>query len=163
METWKAVVGYEGLYEVSDLGQVRGLVRGKVLRPKKSTHPAPRKLVELYRDGKGSWKQIHCLVLEAFVGPRPPSMIGAHGDGDPANCSLGNLRWTTQKENVGDARKHGTLAAGSRHGKAKIHEGCVERMKDMRRSGCTVQSIADWFGLGRPQTGQILRGNAWAT
>ncbi len=57
---------------------------------------------------------IHALVLETFVGPRPPGMMPCHSDGDPANNRLDNLRWDTMSANMHDAVHHGT------HGRARV-------------------------------------------
>ena len=57
---------------------------------------------------------VHQLVLEAFVGPRPARHQAAHGDGNPLNNTLANLRWATPKENEADKRLHGTLPVGTK-------------------------------------------------
>ena len=75
-EEWRPVVGYEGWYEVSNLGRVRRM------RPSRNTHVG-RVLVQSLRR-KGSYRVVslskenevhsrfvHCLVAEAFLGPRP--------------------------------------------------------------------------------------------
>ena len=115
-EIWKSVVGYEGLYEVSDQGQVRSLTRngrrGKILRPGfgsvRKGCEYKRQLVILSVSGKHKTKTVHRLVLEAFVGPRPEGMEGCHNDGNTQNNKLENLRWDTRKNNHADSVKHGT-------------------------------------------------------
>lgn len=120
-ETWRSVVGYEGLYEVSDLGRVRSLdrvvdrpktaggpqrLRGRILR---TTQRADGRLyVTLSKGGKVRPSRVSVLVLTAFVGPRPMDLVGCHNDGNPANNSLSNLRWDTQSENMRDKGRHGT-------------------------------------------------------
>lgn len=101
-ETWKPVVGWELLYEVSDYGRVRKS-SGEML-----WHTGARQWVWLY--GREPWqrRQVHHLVLEAFVGPRPPGMKGCHYDDDPSNNSLGNLRWDTTSANAFDSVRNGT-------------------------------------------------------
>lgn len=109
-EQWLPVVGYEGLYEVSDHGRVRSLDRGSrkgrvlSLRVTGSGH----KTVALYLLGKPTGKNVHRLVLIAFVGPCPQGMEACHNDGNPANNHLSNLRWDTHKSNMEDKVKHGT-------------------------------------------------------
>lgn len=46
------------------------------------------------------------LILEAFVGPRPPGLEACHNDGNPLNNRLGNLRWDTHESNMEDLRRH---------------------------------------------------------
>lgn len=174
-EAWKPVVGYEGAYEVSTLGRVRSLDRlmtvahrggkyvkpGRVLVPKLSTHKPARHTVELYRAGKGRWFSVHRLVLEAFVGPCPEGMVACHNDGDPANNALVNLRWDTQKANAADSVRHGTKPRGEKSGMAKTTEGCIQRMFDLRRMGCTFTAIGKWLNMSRAQVSQIVKGQHW--
>lgn len=121
IEEWKPVVGFEGKYEVSDLGRVRSLNRdiyqprfpggkphrqtrkGQILRPGRM--PQGHQSVVLTRKG-GSFC-VHALVLAAFVGPRPSGMDVRHLDGNPANNTLGNLAYGTRSENCADAVRHG--------------------------------------------------------
>lgn len=51
---------------------------------------------------------VHPLVLEAFVGPRPPGMEACHADGNKTNNALSNLRWDTKRANELDAIRLGT-------------------------------------------------------
>ena len=112
-EVWKPVKGYEGSYEVSDLGNVRSLDReveksnGQVYRCRgKELAKIPEVggylRVGLYIKGKISKLLIHRLVLEAFVGECPEGMETRHLDGDPTNNRLSNLVWGTSQENTWD-------------------------------------------------------------
>lgn len=120
-EEWRPVVGYEGRYEVSDQGRVRAVARVTqrivkglpvkhtikpcVLRPcTKSGH-----YYVALRDGKRpKTLAVHALVLEAFVGLRPPGMVCCHGTGGALDNRPTNLRWDTQAENNRDLVRHGT-------------------------------------------------------
>lgn len=115
------VIGYEGRYEVSDMGNVRSLDRirshgkrwrGRTLKP----IPMPRGylLVNLWFDNKQRMFLIHRLVLTAFVGPAPEATEALHADGDPTNNSLSNLSWGTHSENMLDQVAHGTHANASK-------------------------------------------------
>ncbi|MBQ9917779.1 MAG: NUMOD4 motif-containing HNH endonuclease [Microbacterium sp.] len=101
------VAGYEGEYEVSDLGRVRSLprldarghrLRGRMLRATGS----PYLSVSLCQEGVPRTMQVHRLVLEVFVGPCPESCEALHGDSNPRNNRLTNLRWGTRAENNRD-------------------------------------------------------------
>lgn len=126
MNNWLPVVGFEGLYEVSDDGRVQSLprtvahARGPRKRVGKELSHLILKgghhVVRLYR-GKGAEnRQVHHLVLEAFVGPRPPGMDGLHWDDDPDNNTLPNLRWDTASENM-----HDKVRNGRHHNAVKTH------------------------------------------
>lgn len=118
-ERWSQVAGYEGLYDVSDLGRVRSCGRytptsrgaqrwwaERMLTP--SPIPGGYRTVRLYRNGVGRTRTVHRLVLEAFVGPAPEGMECCHGPGGPADNRLTNLRWDTQAANSADQFEHGT-------------------------------------------------------
>lgn len=114
-ENWKPVPGYEGVYEVSDLGRVRSLDRldaaGRPRRgqPRSSTADGGGYLqVSLWRDGSERRVSVHRLVLVAFVGPAPKGMEACHNDGDSTNNTLANLRWDTRSANSLDRVRHGT-------------------------------------------------------
>ena len=111
-EQWRPIPGYEGRYEVSELGRVRSW------RPWRGT-PVPRLLrgslgthgyrgVTLY-GFKGARQDIavHLLMLTAFVGPEPDGMVTRHLDGDKTNNILTNLAYGTPSENARDAVAHG--------------------------------------------------------
>lgn len=118
VETWRPVVGYEGYYEVSDMGRVRSVerlairkngrphrVRSAVRKPK--ALPKGHLAVTLVRDTQLRSHTVHKLVLEAFVGTRPEGSMCRHLNGDPADNRLENLTWGTASENQSDAVNHG--------------------------------------------------------
>lgn len=124
-ESWRPVVGYEGLYEVSDLGRVWSLGRtdstGKTRRPRMlrgSTDNAGYQVFGLTalslpgQPGKQRFLRVHTLVLTAFVGPCPPGLECCHDNGDPGDNRLANLRWDTSLANAADIKRHGTALTG---------------------------------------------------
>lgn len=117
-EEWRPVVGYEGMYEVSDMGNVRSLDRtisqaarsgkvyekailGHLLRPGRM--PSGHMSVSL---GRRNSRCVHDLVLTAFEGPRPEGQEARHLDGDPANNRRGNLAWSSRGDNSRDKKWH---------------------------------------------------------
>jgi len=117
-EQWRPVVGYEGLYEVSDHGNVRSLDRnspdhrggvrkfkGRKLRPGRESNG--KWLVGLCRDGKAHSARVHRLVAEAFLGPAPEGAEVCHRDDNNDNNKLSNLYWGTRSDNLRDAVRNG--------------------------------------------------------
>ena len=102
-EIWKDIVGYEGLYQVSNLGNVRSLNYGgrgyvRCLTPKCSTRG--RLWVELKKAGTKRPMQIHRLVGIAFI-PNPHNLPQInHKDENPKNNQADNLEWCTAAYNV---------------------------------------------------------------
>ena len=115
-ERWLPVVGWDGYYEVSDLGRVRSVPRvgsdgrrlkGRILRPRIIPKTGYHRVC-LSRAGKHYDLYIHRLVLEAHAEACPPGMEGRHWDGDPSNNRLSNLFWGTPSENQMDNVRLGT-------------------------------------------------------
>lgn len=108
-ERWLPVAGYGGIYEVSDMGRLRGVRRrgsaGGVISP--AMHPSGHLYVGLH-NGVRTSAQLHRVVLEAFIGPCPDGMEALHINGNPADNRVGNLRWGTRSENQIDRVRHGT-------------------------------------------------------
>jgi hypothetical protein len=117
-EIWLPVVGWEGFYEVSDLGRVRRIFLPpfegyRVLRPSLCTyHPS----VSLSRRSRVVRRTVHVLVAAAFLGPRPPGLEVCHNDGNKMNAAASNLRYDTHQANEHDKRIHGT-----HHNSRKTH------------------------------------------
>lgn len=99
-EMWESVNGYEGLYEVSNLGRVRSLKRattnGIVL---KQMMRYGYMHVCLSKEGKPSTKRVHRLVAEAFIANPMDKPVVNHIDGNKANNAASNLEWATNSEN----------------------------------------------------------------
>lgn len=128
-ERWLPVSGFEGRYEVSDHGRIRSLTcldaagrlrRGRLLRPRETTRN--HLSVALYADGFRSDRQLHHLVLEAFVGPMPAGLEGCHRNDDPRDNRLDNLRWDTRSANVLDSVRNGSHHMASKTHCPKGHE-----------------------------------------
>lgn len=108
-EIWKPVVGYEGLYEVSNQGRVRSLdrsvihkdgqmfVKGRILKPGKYRNRYYN--VNLWKKGKMTNKTVHRLVAEAFI-PNPDNKPCIdHINAVKTDNRIENLRWVTYSEN----------------------------------------------------------------
>ena len=111
-EIWKGVVGYEGLYQVSNLGRVIILSKNIVLKDGRIRKLPPRMLVAntknkdgycvsiLTKNNKTKYLLTHRLVAKAFL-PNPYNFpIVEHLDCDKNNNTIFNLRWCTQKTNM---------------------------------------------------------------
>lgn len=104
-EIFKDVVGYEGLYQVSNLGRVRSSYSGKILRS--ATKKRGYQYVNLYKDKISKMHQVHRLVAMTFI-PNPNNLpIVNHKDEDPTNNNVENLEWCTHTYNInyGTARQ----------------------------------------------------------
>lgn len=117
-EIWKDIEGYEGFYQVSNLGRVRSLdhtihrtdgttafYRGRILTPV----GRPYLNVSLSKGPQLERPRIHRLVAEAFI-PNPNGYDQVdHIDCDKTNNRVDNLRWCTHQENTRYAQENGLL------------------------------------------------------
>lgn len=115
-------------YQVSNLGRVQGPRVGLLKQARlKGGHCA----VGVYTGNHNNHLVlVHRMVLEVFIGPCPDGMEACHGDGNPANNSLDNLRWDTRRANKQDAIRHGVQAKGERINTAKLTE---EQVREIRK------------------------------
>lgn len=102
------------------------------------------------------------LVLESFSGPCPLGCEAAHLDGNPRNNVIANLMLVTPKENHSHKRLHGTLAAGERHGHAKLTENQVRAMRGLHEVGVSQSAIGRRMGIPLSNVNRIIRRKAWA-
>lgn len=99
-EIWKDVDGYEGLYKISNFGQIYSVKRKRILKLVNSHHGYKR--IRLYTDSK-HWKTfaVHRLVAMNFI-PNPNNYPEInHKDENHSNNRVDNLEWCTRKYNVG--------------------------------------------------------------
>ena len=105
MEVWKDVVGYEGYYEVSNIGNVRNSLTGHILSPGLSQGYY---YVVLCRHGNRCNKQVNRLVAEAFIDNPENYPIVHHKNEIKTDNFVDNLQWCTYSYNntYGDASLH---------------------------------------------------------
>jgi hypothetical protein len=142
-------VGYEGLYEVSDLGRVRTVATGLIRTPQYEPESGYARY-QLHKARRRRQWRAHVLVLEAFVGPRPtPEHEGCHDNGDPADNGLPNLRWDTGSNNMLDVTRHGRNVLANREQCPREHDLAVPNLvpSSLPRRDCLACSRArGWIG-----------------
>lgn len=172
VEEWRPVIGFEDLYQVSNLGRVRSIAtflnQYSNIVPRQS--PCLLKLhidrtgyftVCLYRNGTQANRRIHRLVLESFVGPRPDGCEGAHLDGSSTNNNMRNLAWVTPTENNWHKLTHGTHLYGEHHPSAKLNSEQVGMIRSLRQSGLSIAVLGQRYGVLPALISQICLRQIW--
>lgn len=137
-EIWKDIEGYEGLYQVSNMGRVKSLSRmkwsgrGYFKTPEKILKARPFKngylYVNLWKDGKMKHYTIHRLVSQAFI-PNPNNLPQVnHIDENKENNCVDNLEWVTCKENLNHGT-HNKRMAEKKKGRKQSEESIKKRVE----------------------------------
>lgn len=168
-ERWLPVRGYEGLYEVSDLGRVRSLDRivsgprtwrGRILTP---TLNNVGYLGVMLSDGiRGVvLRRVHRLVLDAFCRPPRPGEQANHRDFNKTNNRLENLEWTTPRENHAHAKAGGRIAHGEQNANAKLTEKAVLEIRARASRGESQRALATEYGISQSNVFRIASRKLW--
>lgn len=185
-EVWKDIPGYEGRYQVSDMGRVRslsylGTKNIRVLKPK--PYRGGYLCVALCKNGKAWYAKIHRLVYHTFIGIDKPYVRGSRGtecwvinhkDGDRTNNRLSNLELITQAENVvyGDAReKQRKVQRNNKHTSKKVYQYTLDgrfikewpSTRECHRNGLDCRRISECCNhRGKHEDKREYKGFLWS-
>lgn len=157
MEEWRDIPGYEGLYQVSNLGQVR-----KMLIRKSHLDNRGRPRMILSKNGETTNFPLSNLVAAAFHGPRPEGQYVCHGDGNPKNNQASNLRYDTPKANSADRELHGRTVRGEAQPLSKLTEAQVRSIREAFKTGARQMELAQKYGVSQSLISAITRGEIWS-
>jgi hypothetical protein len=120
--------------------------------------------VALSKLGNTKLKSIHRLVAETFISNPQNKKEVNHINGIKIDNSIENLEWATRSENARHAFKIGKSKKrkGSKHPMAKINEGDVLKMREMRLKGASGREISKMFNITYSNAMRVLKGNTWS-
>ena len=166
MEEWRAVVGYEGAYEVSDQGRVRRIGGGMGARPGRILLPTRSSTgyltVGLFVRQAVKRVGVHRLVVAAFYGVIPKGREVNHLNGNKTANHVSNLEIVTPSENRRHAWRVGlnTCTLAMRRSAAKLSDEQVRLIR--RLSGGVSQCVlARRFGVNQSQISRLLSHQQW--
>jgi len=173
-EIWKDVVGFEGLYRVSNLGNVKGMSKSWVCGMHGSIRIKPESILKLSIDsngynqvwmaksGKGRHYLVHRLVAKAFLGNPENKKDVNHKNGKKIDNNLINLEWCTRSENVIHAFKNNLIKplCGSKHKMSKLKEDDIFKIRELAGQ-YTKTELAEMFGVGRRSINNIVNYKSW--
>ena len=178
MEQWRAIDGYDGLYEISTDGRVRSLDRevptksnvgkfttrfckGRVLVPAANGRYLT---VSLNNNGVQKTHAIHRLVANTFI-PNPNALPYInHKDEDKRNNCVDNLEWCTASYNA----TYGSLSKrkrervlGENNPRSKLTEEEVRAIRKLHFNGVSNKTIGLCYGISSDHVYQIITGRRW--
>ena len=157
-EEWKPVSGYEGLYEISSLGNVRGIKRGKILKQCYSSMGYTH--VGLSKNSNQKTNTTHRLVAKEFVhNPENKPCIN-HIDGIKDNNRAINLEWCTQKENINHAFELGLMGVGGNANGSILIEIQVREIREKAKR-MSHRELARMYGVHHSTISQIVHRRTW--
>lgn len=165
-KVWKDIEGYEGLYQVSNYGQVRSLdrvdmrghsLKGKVLKVRNDTKGYL--LVNLSKNGEKKTFNVHRLVaLTLITNPENKPQVN-HKNGIKSDSNVSNLEWNTSSENTQHAYDMGlSQAKGKNNGRAKLTKEQVREIyiKYNFEGGFTQRQLAKMYDMSQRQVFGIV-------
>ena len=131
-EIWKDVVGYENLYIISNLGNIKRIKENKISIPKMYIDKDGYVIVYLYKNRKGIHARMHRLVAQAFISnPKNKPQVN-HKNGIKNDNRVENLEWCSVRENIWHSiyvlkKRYKKIAKYSRNGeKIEIYESIIQ-------------------------------------
>ena len=175
-ETWRDIEGFEGTYQVSNIGRIKSLARTyyrsdgarvclkeKMLKPYQL--PSGYMYIDLKKDKKNIKKYIHRLVCQAFLDEIDSKPEVNHINGIKHDNSLNNLEWVNRVENVNHALDYlDTAKCGEKSCKSKL---TLEQAKFIKanykprdkKNGS--RALANKFGVVQSVISRIVNGQRW--
>jgi len=156
MEIWKDIKGYEGLYQISNLGNVKSLFRYK-----KTLKPFFRKQyfsVNLSKNNNFKTFTVHRLVAENFIINPENKLQVNHIDGNKLNNNIDNLEWNTAKENTNHALLLGLKKVGCESSRSKLNkEQILEIRKIYNPHIISLNILAEKFNVSKKTILSIIQ------
>ena len=172
IEEWKDIINYEGRYQISSFGRVRGLNRKIVYgdESKGEYHTKKESILKPTITGKyymiklegNNSITIHSLVANHFIDKIDSKFIINHIDQNPLNNFYKNLEWSTQSENIKDANLKGNGNIGEKQADSKLTEVDVLEIKQHLKSRKYKQiELARMYNVGATTICDIKKGRKW--
>lgn len=170
-EVWRDVVGYEGIYQVSDKGRVKSLprrMRKKELILTSTSNGTGYMIVNLYKDKKRKSHLVHRLVLSAFNPVEDSNNLEVnHKNFETHDNRLSNLEWCTKQENMdhyfsNNRERDLSSNSGENHHLSKFTDEEVIYIRKAYATGqYKISEIAEWTFSSEETIRMIVKGLTW--
>lgn len=162
MKEWRHIKGYEGLYVISNKGEVISLFTHKLLKPSIKNYKNGYAGYTLYKNDKHTQFLAHRLVAQNFIDNPECKPEVNHINGNKLDNSVENLEWCTRFENQQHAVKNGLQAKGERQHLSKITPDEVRVMRRIyNKKEFSSHRLAKIFSLHQTSVSDILSFRTW--
>lgn len=169
MENWKDIKGYEGNYQVSNIGRIKSMERlsssgrrlsSKIMKVKKTIEGY--NVINLYFNRKMNTVRVHRLVAKAFLPNLDNKTDVNHINGVKDDNRIENLEWATRSENIKHAFKTGlSCKKGVKNSQSKLKEEDIYLIFKLRKEGFLQREIAKRFKVTEVAISAILTRKNW--
>ena len=177
-EKWKPIKGFENIYEISNLGNVKSLSRitnnqhKEYETTEKMLSPAKDRGGYLYvyltgKNQKAKFMYIHRFVAIHFVGNLEEKNFVNHKDGNKINNVFSNLEWVSKSENTKHAYSNNlmgvgiNLMLGEKNKSSKLTEKEVLEIRELHKQGMNCLTISKQYSVNNSTIDRILKRITW--
>lgn len=163
-EVWKDVIGYEGLYQISNFGNVKSL-GNSFSRKERFLKLSPQSkgylTVVLQKNGKRKMMLVHRLVAEYFVSNLNDKLQVNHINGIKTNNRAENLEWVSHRENLDHAIKNNLTLKGEENRNSKLKDVDVIKIHYLLQKGVTTKELSESYNVSYSTIDSIRTNRYW--
>ena len=164
LEVWKDVIGYEGLYQVSNFGNVKSL-GNEFSRKERLLKLSPQSkgylTVVLQKNATRKMILVHRLVSEHFIDNPEYKLQVNHLNGDKTDNVIENLEWVSHRENLDHAIKNNLTLKGEENRNSKLKDVDVIKIHSMLQNGITTKELSETYNVSYSTIDGIRTNRYW--
>lgn len=162
---WKDINGFEGIYLISDHGEVMSYKKLRPMILKNRVNAFGYYHVSLRKNGKGIEKLVHRLVAEHFIDGKSKETVN-HIDGNKINNHVSNLEWATREEQMTHAYKNNlkTPVRGHTNGNSVLTEKEVIEIRSIYKSRSKeygMRALARKYNVSESTIDKLVRNKTY--
>ena len=163
-EVWKDVVGYEGLYQVSNFGNVKSL-GNNFTRKERFLKLSPQSkgylTVVLQKNATRKMVLVHRLVAEHFIDNSESKPQVNHINGDKTDNRVENIEWVSHRENLDHAIKNNLTLKGEENRNSKLKDSDVIKIHSLLQKGVTTKELSESYNVSYSTIDGIRTNTYW--
>lgn len=163
-EVWKDIIGYEGLYQVSNLGNVKSL-GNSFSRKERFLKLSPQSkgylTVVLQKNATRKMVLVHRLVAEHFIDNTESKLQVNHINSDKTDNRVENLEWVSYRENLDHAINNNLTLKGEKNKNSKLKDNDVIEIHSLLQKGTTTKELSEFYKVSYSTIDSIRTNRYW--